>query len=89
MELFHEWHGSHLTARLAQLAGRKEPLLILGVCKALEKDPLVFRALEQSEYFARFGFVFRQMPTAGSVLPILERILAEEGHTGEREREAG
>ena len=86
MELFHEWHASHLTARLQQLvnpearigADRKEPLLILGVSNVLEKDPLVAQALKESDYFLRFGFVFRQVPTAGKVLPVLQRILSGE-----------
>ena len=76
IELFHEWHASHLTARLQQLGDRQEPLLILGVSNVLEKDPLVAQALEGSDYFSRFGFVFRQVPTAGKVLPILEGVLA-------------
>ena len=75
LELFHPWHASHLTARLQQLENAEKPLLILGVAKALLKDPLVAGAVESSPYFARFGFVFREMPTINKLTPLLETLL--------------
>ncbi|MCZ6681093.1 MAG: DUF790 family protein [Candidatus Poribacteria bacterium] len=78
MELFHPWHASHLTVRLQQLEGRKSPLLILGVSRVLLKNQLVAQSLEASDYFSRYGFVFRQIPTMVKVLPVLDRILAWE-----------
>ncbi len=75
LELFHPWHASQLTARLQQLETAEKPPLILGVAKTLLKDPLVAGDVESSPYFARFGFVFREMPTMNKLSPILNTIL--------------
>ena len=77
MELFHPWHASHFTIRLQQLAEIDNPPLILGVSKVLLKDPLVAQSIESSDYFSRFGFVFRQMPAIAEVLPVLNNVLAQ------------
>ncbi len=75
MEFFHPWHASHLILRLQHLGEQNEPLLIIGVSKVLLKDPLVAQTIEKSEYFSRFGFVFRTIPTMSKVLPILDKVL--------------
>ncbi len=75
LELFHPWHASPLTERLQQLEQVKGHPLILGVARKLANDPLIAAALETSAYFADFGFVFRDIPTVGQVLPILARCL--------------
>lgn len=77
LELFHPWHASHLAIRLQHLENLSPPPLIIGVSKVLLNDPLAAQTVEDSAYFSRYGFVFREMPTADKVLPILERILGE------------
>jgi predicted nuclease of restriction endonuclease-like RecB superfamily len=75
LELFHPWHVSHLTMRLEQLEHAETPVLIIGVSKVLLNEALVAQTVENSRYFAQYGFVFREMPTTDKVLPILERFL--------------
>ena len=74
MELFHAWHASHLTMRLQQLEQQTVPLLI-GMAKSLQKDSLVAQMIENSSYFSQFGFIFREMPTADKILPLLEQFV--------------
>ncbi len=78
MELFHAWHASHLTARLHQLEHGSESPLLIGITKKTSQDPLVKQTVENSAYFSRFGFIFREMPTADKVTPILEQLVEEE-----------
>jgi len=75
IELFHPWHATHFTTRLAQVANLKEPPLILGIDYKLAKDPLVSETLSESPYFKRYGFVFRDLPTIQKVGPILEALI--------------
>ncbi len=75
MELFHAWHLSHLTSRLRHLEQHPQVPLIIGMAKSLEKDSQVVQMLASSTYFAQFGFIFREMPTADKVLPILEQFV--------------
>ena len=75
IELFHPWHQGHLIARLNTLAEQKDVSLILGVSKELEKNPLIAEALENSTYFSKFGFTFRDVPTMRSLLPILNSLV--------------
>ena len=75
IELFHPWHQGHLIARLNTLAEQRDVSLILGVSKELEKNPLIADALEASAYFSQFGFIFRDVPTMRSLLPILNSIV--------------
>ena len=75
IELFHPWHQGHLIARLNTLAEQKDVSLILGVSKELEKNPLIAEALENSMYFSKFGFTFRDVPTMRSLLPILNSLV--------------
>ncbi len=75
IELFHPWHQSHLLARLNTLAEQTDTHLILGVSKELEKKPIIAEALEASAYFSQFGFTFRDVPTMGALLPILNSLV--------------
>ncbi len=75
IELFHPWHQGHLIARLNTLAEQQHVSLILGVSKALEKKPLIAEALAASTYFSQFGFIFREVPTIRTLLPILNALV--------------
>lgn len=75
IELFHPWHQSHLLARLNILAEHTDTPLILGVSKELEKKPIIADALVESAYFSQFGFTFRDVPTMGALLPILNSLV--------------
>lgn len=75
IELFHPWHQGHLLARLNTLAEQTDTRLILGVSKELEKKPIIAEALEASTYFSKFGFTFRDVPTMGTLLPILKSLV--------------
>ena len=75
IELFHPWHQGHLLARLNTLAEQTDVHLILGVSKELEKKPIIAEALEASAYFSQFGFTFRDVPTMGALLPILNSLV--------------
>ena len=74
IELFHPWHQVHLLTRLNTLAEQTGTPLILGVSKELEKKPIIADALEASAYFLRCGFTFRDIPTMGALLPILNSL---------------
>ena len=75
IELFHPWHQVHLLTRLNTLAEQTGTPLILGVSKELEKKPIIADALEASAYFSRCGFTFRDIPTMGALLPILNSVV--------------
>ena len=75
IELFHPWHQGHLIARLNTLAEQTDVSLILGVSKELEKKPLIADALAASAYFSQFGFIFRDVPTLRTLLPILNSLV--------------
>ena len=75
IELFHPWHQGHLLARLNTLAEQTDTSLILGVSKELEKKPIIAEALETSSYFSQFGFIFRDVPTMSTLLPILNSLV--------------
>ena len=75
IELFHPWHQGHLLARLNTLAEQTDTRLILGVSKELEKKPIIAEALEASTYFSKFGFTFRDVPTMGTLLPVLKSLV--------------
>lgn len=74
LEVFHAWHGSPLIARLKQLEEAKNPSsapLLLGISKAILKDEKIKKSVEQSDYFKKFGFIFREIPTVDQVLKLL------------------
>lgn len=78
LECFHTWHGGPLGHRLKQLADRLEkPPLLLGVDRKLAKDPAVAAQLESSDYFQKWGFLFRDMPSPKVVLKCLQPLLTD------------
>ena len=78
IELFHAWHQGHLLARLNSLGEQGKTPLILGVSKELEKQSIIAEALETSEYFSKFGFTFRDVPTMNALLPILNSLIDDD-----------
>ncbi|MBF0236874.1 MAG: DUF790 family protein [SAR324 cluster bacterium] len=72
LELFHAWHASPLTQRLRQLELSASAPLILGVAKKLLKEPAIAEIVERSDYFKKYGFLFREMPTPDKLRPVLE-----------------
>ena len=75
IELFHPWHQGHLIARLNTLAEQTDVSLILGVSKELEKKSFIAEVLAASAYFSQFGFIFRDVPTLRTLLPILNALV--------------
>lgn len=78
IELFHPWHQGHLLTRLKSLSNKTDIPLIIGVSKELEKNATIAEELETSSYFAHYGFTFRDVPTMGTLLPILDSIVRKE-----------
>ena len=75
LECFHAWHGGPLTHRLIQLEDLDEaPPLLLGVDRKLAKDPAVAARLEESSYFQKWGFLFRDMPSPKAILKLLKSL---------------
>jgi len=72
LELFHNWHSAPLLNRLSQLDAQKEAPLLIGINRSLLKNKDVANKLECSDYFSRFGFLFRDVPTTTMLLPRLE-----------------
>ncbi len=72
LELFHRWHSTPLLQRLEQLQyGLNVPLLI-GVDRALYRQPEIKQQLDCSEYFSRYGFLFRDFPGVARVYKLLQ-----------------
>ena len=76
LELFHNWHSAPLLNRLSQLDAQKEAPLLIGINRSLLKNKDVANKLESSDYFSRFGFLFRDVPTTAMLLPRLETWLS-------------
>ncbi len=72
LELFNRWHANGLKERLAWLQRHARVHMILGVDLALAKKPAVAEVLEASEWFAKYGFTYRDYPTCGKVRRALE-----------------
>ncbi len=62
LELFHRWHSTALTRRLAQLAAGEAPGLVLGVDRAVAKRS-EHAGLVAHPQFATRGFLFNDLPT--------------------------
>ena len=75
IELFHPWHQGHLLARLNTLGEQTDTPLIIGVSKELQKQSIIAEAMETSDYFSKFGFTFRDIPTMNALLPILNSLV--------------
>jgi hypothetical protein len=73
-ELFHRWHAGQLKGRLTALEKNPVMDLRLGVCKSLSKDGDVGPYLERSEWFQKYGFFFRDFPTATNLWQALKDV---------------
>ena len=84
LELFHTWHAAPLQARLQQLDAQNGAPLLLGVNRSLLKNADLAVQVESSPYFSRFGFYFREVPTATKIIPLLNALQNEDLliHTG-------
>ncbi len=74
IELFHRWHARPLARRLEQLASGALPRWLIGVDRALAKTTAIAPLLESS-VFARWGFLFSDLPTVRAVKTAIERAL--------------
>ncbi len=77
LELFHTWHAAPLRNRLQQLDEQNEFPLLIGVNRSLLKNTELVEQIESSPYFSRFGFYFREVPTAAKIIPLLEEWIKE------------
>jgi uncharacterized protein len=70
LELFHRWHRGALLKRLEFCEANPDLALLLGVDRALLKGDLP-ELLENSEYFQKKGFLFRDFPGVARVNKLL------------------
>ena len=77
MELFHTWHAAPLRNRLQQLDAQNGSPLLIGVNRNLLKNTELAEIVETSPYFSRFGFYFREAPTAAKIMPLLDKWIKE------------
>ena len=75
MELFHTWHAAPLGDRLQQLDSQNHAPLLVGVNRSLLKNEELAEKVKSSPYFSRFGFYFREAPTAAKIIPLLDEWL--------------
>ena len=71
LELFHRWHRGALLKRLEFCEANPDLPLLLGVDRALLKGELT-QLLENSAYFQKKGFLFRDFPGVTKVKKLLE-----------------
>ncbi len=79
LELFHSWHAAALKHRIFAV-DKKQPsfILLLGASKTLLKEPSLSLCVEQSAYFSKFGFNFRDVISVDKVLSLLGSALSVE-----------
>ncbi len=70
LELFHRWHSTALTRRLAQLSAGEAPGLLLGVDRAVAKRP-EHADLTTHPLFTARGFLFNDLPTVRALSTLL------------------
>jgi hypothetical protein len=73
VELFHRWHGSVLSRRMAALDQSKSAMVV-GVCASLKKNTEVASMLASSPYFKKHGFYFNDFPTPKKLIPFCENL---------------
>jgi len=73
IELFHRWHAGTLRGRIQTLEKIGFSELRLGVSKNLAKTAELKMLLEESAWFARFGFIFSEFPTPKLIFGVLDR----------------
>ena len=77
LELFHRWHMAPLIRRLDQGAMDQVENLIIGVDRSLINKGGLKETLEESDWFAKRGFLFRDFPGVATVLKTLKKASAE------------
>ncbi len=72
LELFHRWHITQLEERLQYCEQTPECQLLLGIDRSLlKKDGILKKRLDESAYFQKYGFFFRDFPGVKNVLDLL------------------
>ena len=79
IELFHRWHKDTFERRLRQLHdGNISQKLLVGACRSLTKQKGVERVLKNfPNWDKKFGFSFRDFPTAEQLEIALKHIFAD------------
>lgn len=72
LELFHRWHSTPLIQRINICEKKQDLPLLLGVDRSLYNKPEIKNALDNSEYFSKSGFLFRDFPGVDRTLKKLE-----------------
>lgn len=78
LELFNRWHAGGLPERIAWLEKHPQLPLLLGVDRRLLRKMEVAAAVENSPWFARYGFTYRDYPTCEKVRRLLVRYGAKD-----------
>lgn len=74
VELFHRWHATPLLERLEYGETHPETTLLVGVERALlKKDGILKKRLDESTFFQKNGFLFRDFPGIETLLKLLEQ----------------
>lgn len=72
LELFHRWHISQLEERLQYCEQTPDCQLLLGIDRSLlKKDGILKKRLDESTYFQKCGFFFRDFPGVKNILELL------------------
>ncbi len=74
MELFHKWHAGQLSQRLEILQQSDQSSFLIGVCQRVAKSPEICQVLDNSSWFARYGFVFKDFPSSRQIQDMLNRL---------------
>ncbi len=77
LELFNRWHANGLPQRLDWLESHPDTPLILGVDRTLLRNAELNERLENSPWFAQFGFLYREYPTCERTRKALQNKIAD------------
>ncbi|MBO4620297.1 MAG: DUF790 family protein [Victivallales bacterium] len=75
LELFNRWHANGLAERVKWLETHPEIPLVLGVDRTVASKPDMQAILEASEWFAQYGFLYRDYPTCDRTRKALQKRL--------------
>tara|TARA_Y100001970_G_C14244933_1_gene867458 strand:- start:1213 stop:2466 length:1254 start_codon:yes stop_codon:yes gene_type:complete len=75
IELFHTWHSNPLLYRLEQVRKIEGVTLLIGVDRSLLKKKELFEKINNSNYFKKFGFYFREFPSVSKIRDLLSILL--------------
>ena len=79
LELFNRWHANGLAERLSWLAKHPDIPLILGVDRTVLRDAELQDVLDQSAWFAQYGFLYHDYPTCERTRKALQKRLEVRG----------